>query len=218
MQRRLRTHFSRHHADSGGRGKNSEAIFKKGFVSKYRVENIYYRDEATAETIRVAQSYSNSNSSLLILGETGVGKELFAQSVYNASSRRNEPFVAINCASLPEDLLESELFGYVEGAFTGAAKSGKMGLFELAHNRLVGPNLQCAGIGMRCIHGHGFVGLPHSGSEKFRRTARENMLHGADLLKIFATPGMPPINGFFIPHFLTREEIRTVVGEAAGWI
>ncbi len=114
-------------------GKIRKRFSKKGFVSKYRFENIYHRDEATAETIRVAKSYSNSNSSLLILGETGVGKELFAQSVHNASSRRNEPFVAINCASLPEDLLESELFGYVEGAFTGAAKSGKMGLFELAH-------------------------------------------------------------------------------------
>ncbi|WP_397356961.1 amidohydrolase family protein [Oscillibacter sp.] len=69
---------------------------------------------------------------------------------------------------------------------------------------------------MRCIHGHGFVGVPHSGAEEFRRTARENMLQGADLLKTFATPGMPPINGSFIPHFLTREEIRTVVEEAAG--
>ena len=87
---------------------------------------------------------------------------------------------------------------------------------EIQRNRLIGPNLLCAGIGMRCIHGHGFVGMAHSGPEEFRRTARENMLQGADLLKIFATPGMPPISGSFIPHFLTREEIRTVVEEAAG--
>jgi propionate catabolism operon transcriptional regulator len=68
-----------------------------------------------------------------MIGETGTGKELFAQSIHNASSRRLEVFVAVNCAALPENLLESELFGYVEGAFSGAAKGGKIGLFELAH-------------------------------------------------------------------------------------
>ena len=70
---------------------------------------------------------------MLIEGETGSGKELFAQSIHNISSRRDGPFVAINCAALPENLLESELFGYEEGAFTGAKKGGKPGLFELAH-------------------------------------------------------------------------------------
>jgi transcriptional regulator with PAS, ATPase and Fis domain len=73
------------------------------------------------------------HANILIVGETGTGKELFAQSIHNASSRREGPFVAINCAALPESLLESELFGYVEGAFTGASKGGKAGLFELAH-------------------------------------------------------------------------------------
>ena len=67
------------------------------------------------------------------MGETGTGKELFAQSIHNSSQRKNGPFVAINCAALPENLLESELFGYVEGAFTGTSKGGKIGLFELAH-------------------------------------------------------------------------------------
>jgi len=71
---------------------------------------------------------------MLILGESGTGKELFAQSVHNYSSRRKEAFVAINCSALPGQLLESELFGYVGGAFTGARKEGKRGLFELAHN------------------------------------------------------------------------------------
>ena len=71
---------------------------------------------------------------MLIIGETGTGKELFAQSVHNASARRNQPFVSINCAAIPPNLLESELFGYVDGAFTGAKKSGKYGVFELANN------------------------------------------------------------------------------------
>ncbi|HKM08575.1 MAG TPA: sigma 54-interacting transcriptional regulator, partial [Sphaerochaeta sp.] len=70
---------------------------------------------------------------ILLVGETGTGKELFAQSIHRASTRLHGPFVAINCAALPESLLESELFGYVGGAFTGASKNGKMGLFELAH-------------------------------------------------------------------------------------
>ncbi|MDY3825771.1 MAG: sigma-54 factor interaction domain-containing protein, partial [Lachnospiraceae bacterium] len=86
------------------------------------------------ETIQTARKYAQAESNVFIHGETGTGKELFAQSIHNASSRRNGPFVAINCAALPESLLESELFGYMEGAFTGAIKGGKAGLFELAHN------------------------------------------------------------------------------------
>jgi transcriptional regulator with PAS, ATPase and Fis domain len=70
---------------------------------------------------------------VLIMGESGTGKEMFAQSIHNASSRRKGPFVAVNCAALPENLLESELFGYAEGAFTGASRGGKMGLFEMGH-------------------------------------------------------------------------------------
>ena len=70
---------------------------------------------------------------MLIMGETGTGKELFAHSIHQESSRRNEPFVALNCAALPDNLLESELFGYEPGAFSGASKNGKIGLFELAH-------------------------------------------------------------------------------------
>ncbi|MGB9840301.1 sigma-54 interaction domain-containing protein, partial [Thermovenabulum sp.] len=82
----------------------------------------------------IAKKYSQLDSTILIFGESGTGKEIFAQSIHNESKRKNGPFVAINCAALPENLLESELFGYAEGAFTGAKKGGKVGLFELAHN------------------------------------------------------------------------------------
>ncbi|WHH60360.1 sigma 54-interacting transcriptional regulator [Petroclostridium sp. X23] len=114
-------------------GKIRKNIYKKGFVAKYSFGNIIYKDKMMQETIRIAKRFSDSDSNLLIFGETGTGKELFAQSIHNDSRRRNGPFVAINCAALPDELLESELFGYVEGAFTGAARGGKVGLFEIAH-------------------------------------------------------------------------------------
>ena len=84
--------------------------------------------------INKAKQYANTESTILIIGESGTGKEMFAQSIHNASSRKNQPFVAINCAALSQNLLESELFGYEEGSFTGAKAGGKPGLFELAHN------------------------------------------------------------------------------------
>ncbi|MDF2522678.1 MAG: sigma-54-dependent Fis family transcriptional regulator [Clostridiales bacterium] len=114
-------------------GKIRKNIHKKGFITKYDFEHILCRDKMMMETIRIAKRFSDSDSNLLIFGETGTGKELFAQSIHNRSRRKNGPFVAINCAALPDELLESELFGYVEGAFTGAAKGGKTGLFEIAH-------------------------------------------------------------------------------------
>ncbi|ABI67791.1 conserved hypothetical protein [Syntrophomonas wolfei subsp. wolfei str. Goettingen G311] len=80
----------------------------------------------------MARQLSYSISTILITGESGTGKELFAQAIHNGSERKNWPFVRINCAALPENLLESELFGYEEGAFTGARKGGKPGKFELA--------------------------------------------------------------------------------------
>ena len=81
----------------------------------------------------MAETYARFDSTVLILGKSGTGKELFAQSIHNSSSRKSERFVAVNCAALPSSLLESELFGYEEGAFAGARKGGKSGLFELAH-------------------------------------------------------------------------------------
>lgn len=80
---------------------------------------------------------------------------------------------------------------------------------------LPGPELLASGIGMRGLHGHGFVGVAHTGPEEFRRTARENLARGAALLKIFATSGMPPVDGGFVPGFLSREEIGIVVEEGA---
>ena len=115
-------------------GRIRKQLHSKGLVAKYSFENVIGSSRIMRETIQIAAKYARTESNVFIHGETGTGKELFAQSIHNASSRRNGPFVAINCAALPESLLESELFGYVEGAFTGAVKGGKAGLFELAHN------------------------------------------------------------------------------------
>lgn len=108
-------------------------LSEKGHRAKYTFGDILHSSQTVSRTIEVAKKYASFDSNIILVGETGTGKELFAQSIHNASSRKNGPFVAINCAALPENLLESELFGYVEGAFTGTAKGGKMGLFEQAH-------------------------------------------------------------------------------------
>ncbi len=105
----------------------------KGLTAKYTFEDILGQSAAIRENIRMAERYSGVNSNVLIIGETGTGKELFAHSIHQASKRSHQPFVALNCAALPENLLESELFGYEAGAFSGASKGGKIGLFELAH-------------------------------------------------------------------------------------
>ncbi len=105
----------------------------KGHVARYIFADILSEDENFLKVIHRAKSFSSSSSTILILGETGTGKEMFAQSIHNERFGSERPFVAINCATLPEPLLESELFGYAPGAFTGARKEGKKGLFELAH-------------------------------------------------------------------------------------
>ena len=94
--------------------------------------DIIHQSQVMEELILSAQHYAGSNSTILIRGETGSGKELFARAIHNASPRRNNIFLAINCTAIPDTLLESELFGYEEGTFTGATKGGKLGLFELA--------------------------------------------------------------------------------------
>jgi len=108
-------------------------LYEKGFLAKSTFNNILGNSESLLKVKREAYSYAKTDSIVLIMGETGTGKELFAQGIHNASLRAKHPFVAVNCAALPENLLESELFGYEEGAFTGARKGGKPGLFELAH-------------------------------------------------------------------------------------
>ncbi len=107
-------------------------LYTKGLVASYTFRNILGESPQIEECRRVARQYAGTMSTVLITGETGTGKELFAQSIHNASPCRQGPFVAVNCAALPPSLLESELFGYEEGAFTGASRKGKPGLFELA--------------------------------------------------------------------------------------
>lgn len=109
-------------------------LSKKGLVAEKHFDDIMTCDAGMKRVIDKAKTIASYDGSVLIFGESGTGKELFAQSIHNESNRRNGPFVAINCAALTESLLESELFGYVGGAFTGARKEGKAGLFELAHN------------------------------------------------------------------------------------
>jgi transcriptional regulator with PAS, ATPase and Fis domain len=82
--------------------------------------------------VEYAKKVADSRSTILITGESGTGKELFAQAIHNESARRDEPFVAINCGAIPRELIESELFGYDDGAFTGARRGGKPGKFEIA--------------------------------------------------------------------------------------
>ena len=107
--------------------------YQKGLYAKFTFADIVGQSEAMKKMITKAKTYSQYDSNLLIYGETGTGKEVLAQSIHNSSNRSQGPFVSVNTASIPPTLLESELFGYVEGAFTGARKGGKLGLFELAH-------------------------------------------------------------------------------------
>jgi PAS domain S-box-containing protein len=106
---------------------------KKGLEARYHFKDIIFRSKKFEQLVDLAKRYAAADSNVLIIGETGTGKELFAQSIHNESPRARCPFVAINCAAIPEHLLEAELFGYEEGSFTGSSKGGKAGLFELAH-------------------------------------------------------------------------------------
>ncbi len=105
----------------------------KGFQARYSLSDILTQNEAMRRIVQLARRYAVTDATLVLQGESGTGKELFAQGIHCAGRRASGPFVAVNCAAIPEQLLESELFGYEEGAFTGARRQGKAGLFELAH-------------------------------------------------------------------------------------
>jgi PAS domain S-box-containing protein len=101
--------------------------------SRYTIENIVGASPVMVEVKNLALKAAQTNAPVLVIGESGTGKELFAHAIHYASERRIQPFIRLNCAAIPKDLLESELFGYEPGAFTGAGNKGKPGKFELAH-------------------------------------------------------------------------------------
>ncbi len=108
------------------------STYEKGLFARRSFKDIRFESLVMDDAVALAKRFSNSDSTVMLFGETGVGKEGFAQSIHNNSPRAKKPFVSVNCASLPQGLVASELFGYAEGAFTGARSSGKKGLFELA--------------------------------------------------------------------------------------
>ena len=109
-------------------------LMHKGYRAKYTFEDVIGVSGEILRTKAILRRMAYTESPVLLIGETGTGKELFANAVHLASRREKGPFVAINCGAMPENLLESELFGYEEGAFTGAKKGGRPGLFEFAHH------------------------------------------------------------------------------------
>lgn len=108
-------------------------LLNKGHKAKYTFNDIIGESDAIKRACAIAKKMARNNSAVLITGESGTGKELFAHAIHNESNRSRSPFIAINCAAMPDNLLESELFGYEEGSFTGAKRGGKLGLFEFAH-------------------------------------------------------------------------------------
>ncbi len=110
--------------------KQADKIAKRQAI--YTFDKIIGQNKEFVRIIELAKKISNSRSTILITGESGTGKEVFAQSIHNHSNRQKEPFIALNCGAIPNNLIESELFGYEEGAFTGAKRYGHPGKFELA--------------------------------------------------------------------------------------
>lgn len=106
---------------------------KGTFRAKFDFNDIIGARTGLKKIVNTCHKIVQTDSPVLLIGESGTGKEVFAQAIHNGSNRRNYPFVDINCAAIPENLLESELFGYEEGAFTGSKKGGKIGLFEIAN-------------------------------------------------------------------------------------
>jgi len=111
-----------------------QQVIERGHLAKYSFNEIVGSSSPVIEAIEICKTIADSDATILLTGESGTGKEMFASALHNHSYRSKEPYVAINCATLPESILESELFGYEEGAFTGAKKGGRIGLFEQANN------------------------------------------------------------------------------------
>lgn len=108
-------------------------LVSKGFIAKYNFSDLIGKSSELLKIINISKKIAKTDLTVLIQGEDGTGKEIFANAIHNASKRKNEPFVAVNMGALSENLVESELFGYEEGSFTGAVKGGKPGFFEQAH-------------------------------------------------------------------------------------
>ncbi|MFR3730996.1 sigma 54-interacting transcriptional regulator [Lacrimispora sp.] len=108
-------------------------LHEKGLTAKYYFSDIIGNSQIMLNAKSLARDFADSHFTIMLYGETGTGKELFAQSIHNASPRKDGPFVAVNCTALSKSLLEAELFGYEDGSFTGAKRGGKAGLFEIAH-------------------------------------------------------------------------------------
>ncbi len=106
---------------------------KKTETSRFTMDHIYTRDAQMEKLKRTTMKAAKGRSTILVRGESGTGKELFAHAIHSVSARKNGPFVTVNCAAIPDHLLESEFFGYEEGAFTGAKQKGKLGKFDLAN-------------------------------------------------------------------------------------
>jgi transcriptional regulator with PAS, ATPase and Fis domain len=115
----------------------SRKLRERGLTTRYSFSDVLFQSHKMGACLELARRIAGSDFTVLIMGESGTGKELLAQSIHNASARSKQPFVAVNCAAVPENLLESELFGYTGGSFTGALREGKAGLFEQANNGTV---------------------------------------------------------------------------------
>jgi propionate catabolism operon transcriptional regulator len=122
-----------HEADNRLRMQQRRRQHDGGPQVRWRFDDLLGHAPAFVSTLQTARRYAKTELSILICGDSGTGKELLAQAIHQASARARRPFVAVNCAALPEGLLESELFGHEEGAFTGARRGGQRGLFEAAH-------------------------------------------------------------------------------------
>jgi len=124
--------FTASHSNSSVNGVMRKKVINSGYIAKYTMDDIVGESSLIKASKRIASKLAQTDMTILIEGESGTGKEMFASAIHNTSDRKYAPFLAINFSALPEDLIESELFGYEDGAFTGAKKGGKEGFFEQA--------------------------------------------------------------------------------------